>query len=534
MSNKGVHSFLLSLLISFLISILLVPSVYSECKVIPRPAEMKMNDGYFTVNQNTNILYDDTNPEIYPVAEYLAETINRASGFKLKVKKYSDNRGRNNSIIFSMADDCDVRGKEGYNLQVTSGSVQLYAEDASGLFWGMQTIRQLLPVEIENSFKAGENVTWTIPCLSIKDFPQYRWRGLMMDCSRTFQTLEYLRRYIDLLSYYKMNCFHLHLTDDNGWRIESRKYPKLNEIGSWRIEKDGSKSGGYYTQDELRELVAYAEKRQVMIIPEVEMPGHSVAAVASYPELSCKPGPFKVLPLPVTKLYEEGALCAGKEFTFRFLEDVLSEVIDIFPSPYIHIGGDECVKTHWEECEKCQERIRNEGLKDEDELQSYFIKRIEKFLNEKGKILIGWDEILEGGLAQNAAVMFWRAFKGLDGVMTPAMAGHDVVMSPTSHCYLDYNHEKISLQKAYSLEPTPKELPEDKTKHIIGVQGNMWTHLALTEPEVDKQIFPRLIALAEVAWTPDKRRNWEDFSNRILDHYRVLDLMGVKYTPHNK
>lgn len=498
--------------------------------VIPKPAVMEVSGGSFTLNPNTGIFINSASKEVMAIGNYLADKLNVPTGYSLRVKRAAMEEIPENSILLATSAEDKSSGEEGYELSVTEKSIVLRASNPCGLFRGVQTIRQLLPLEIESDCLVQKEIEWTIPCLKIEDTPRYGWRGLMLDCSRTFLTKEYIMRYIDLLAYYKMNRLHLHLVDDQGWRLEIRKYPNITETGAWAIKSDGVKVGGFYTQDEIKEIVAYAKARYIMVIPEIEMPGHSVEVVASYPEFSCRPGPFQVLTLPVTALYRDGALCAGNEATFEFLEGVLSEVINLFPAPFIHIGGDECVKDNWKECRKCQDRIRKEGLKDEDELQSYFIKRIETYLNANNRRLIGWDEILEGGLAPNAAVMFWRAFKGIDGALEPANAGHDIVMSPTSHSYLDYTHEKISLRKAYSYEPTPPGLSPEREKHILGVQGNMWTHIATLEPQIDAQIFPRLIALAEVGWSQKNVRNWEEFSRRIKSHYSRLDIMGVNYT----
>jgi hexosaminidase len=362
---------------------------------------------------------------------------------------------------------------------------------------------------------------------------------MLLDCGRHFMTKDFVKRYIDLLAYHKLNVLHWHLTEDQGWRIEIKKYPKLTEIGAWRqATRDdeqprdaAGRYGGFYTQDDIREIVAYAKSRFVTIVPEIEMPGHCQAALASYPELSCTGGPFQVG--TEWGVYDD-VYCAGNDHTFEFLQDVLTEVLDLFSSQFIHIGGDEVPKTRWKACPKCQARIKAEGLKDEAELQSYFVRRIERFLASKGRRLVGWDEILEGGLAPNATVQSWR---GMGGAIAAATAGHDVVSSPTSHCYLDYPQfpvvstqpvTVITLDKIYSFEPTPAELNAEQAKHILGAEGNMWTERA-PQDRVDYLVFPRLCALAEVTWSPKELRNWDDFATRMKAHYQRLDALGVRY-----
>jgi hexosaminidase len=365
-----------------------------------------------------------------------------------------------------------------------------------------------------------------------------------LDVGRHFFDKEFVKRYIDLIALHKMNTFHIHLTDDQGWRIEIKKYPRLTEIGSKRKESpmignrkkgDGTPYRGFFTQDDIREIVEYARKRYITVVPELEMPGHSLGALAAYPELSCTGGPHEVM----TRwgVFED-VYCAGNDKVFEFMEDVLTEVIELFPGEYIHIGGDECPKARWEKCPKCQARIKKEGLKDEHELQSYFVKRIEKFLNSKGRRLIGWDEILEGGLAPNASVMSWR---GTEGGIAAARSGHDVVMSPTTHCYFDYYQSKnrkqepeaiggfLPLDIVYSFEPVPAELAPEQRKHVIGAQGNVWTEYIHTPSDVEYMALPRMCALAEVVWTPAELKDWDDFRDRLDRFAERLDAMGVNY-----
>lgn len=469
--------------------------------IIPEPASLETRPGVFTPGQRTRIVADAGLQSAAPLL-----------GFRV---------GRTGEIILTTRDAKPSLGPEGYELTVTTNRVVIRAPQPAGIFYGTQTLRQLLP--------------GPIPCLHIEDQPRFQWRGALLDVGRHFFRKDFLKRYIDLLAFHKLNVLQLHLTDDQGWRVEIKKYPKLTRIGSWRAETtgDGKRHGGYYTQYDLREIVAYAAERHITIVPEIEMPGHSLSALAAYPELSCTGGPFKVR----TKWgIEPDVHCAGNEKTFEFLQNVLDEVMAIFPSEFIHIGGDECPKYRWKTCPKCQARIKTEGLKDEHELQSYFVRRIEKYLNSKGRRLIGWTEIREGGLARNAAIMDWKG-----GAVEAASEGHDVVMSPTTHCYFDYYQSQdkttepkaiggfLPLSKVYWFEPVPAKLAPEFHKHILGAQANLWTEYIPTPPQAEYMTFPRLCALAEVVWSPIAKRNWEDFSVRLTQHLKRLDALGVNY-----
>jgi len=386
--------------------------------------------------------------------------------------------------------------------------------------------------------------------MQISDYPRFSWRGLHLDVSRHFHDKEFIKKYIDLLALFKMNTFHWHLVDDQGWRVEIKKYPRLTEIGAWRVDhedlpwnsrpeqKPGEKAtiGGFYKQDDIREIVAYAAQRFITIVPEIEMPAHVSSALAAYPEYSCRQVPISVPSggiWPCTNIY-----CAGNDSTFLFLQDVLTEVMDLFPSKIIHVGGDEAEKTEWKRCPRCQARIRDEKLKDENELQSYFIRRIDKFLTEKGRILIGWDEILEGGLAENATVMSWR---GTEGGIDAARQGHNVVMTPVTHCYFDYYQsldkeieplafgEFTSLEKVYSFEPVPEVLTTDEAKHILGAQGNAWTEYMPASSHVEYMILPRAIALSEVAWSPATQKDYGWFLGRLENQLNLLHKKGYNY-----
>ena len=506
--------------------------------VIPQPVQMEVGRGIFDLDADTRIVLTNPTNEVQQLTESWARPIRATSGFNLQlVDTPSD--ASSNMITLRLSQDAS-HPAEGYRLNVTSDVVTVEAKTPAGLFYGLQTLTQLL--------SGGHSSGWSVPVVQIVDAPRFAYRGMHLDVGRHFFPVAFVKKYIDLLAMYKMNKFHWHLTDDQGWRIEIKKYPKLTEIGAYRKETvvgknferfdrpyvgDGQPHGGFYTQDEVREVVAYARARYIDVIPEIEMPGHATAALAAYPELACTDGPFDV---PTTWGIFEDVFCP-KEETFQFLEDVLTEVIALFPSQYIHIGGDEVPKVRWKESELAQEVITREGLTDEEELQSYFIKRIESFLQAQGRRLIGWDEILEGGLAPDATVMSWR---GMEGGIEAARQGHDVIMTPTSHCYFDYYQadpvqEPLAirgltpLEKVYSFEPVPENLSAEDAAHILGAQGNVWTEYMATTDHVEYMVFPRMLALAEVVWSPQELRNWEDFVQRLPAQLQHLDTLGVNY-----
>jgi hexosaminidase len=503
--------------------------------IVPRPAEMQIQPGVFCqLAPDLRVVFHVNDAEVRAVARYLATELSTRTGWPVTaVGPTAGSKRRPGGAEIELAIHARPElGQEGYALDVTPQGIKLQAGKARGLSRGVQTLRQLLTtVDVENASRSSTRRAWHVPCLTIRDKPRFRWRGMLLDCGRHFMSKEFIKRYIDLLAYHKMNVFHWHLTEDQGWRIEIKKYPKLTQIGAWR-GPDDERYGGLYTQDDVREIVAYARSHYVTIVPEIELPGHCTAALAAYPELSCTGGPFEVSRR--WGIHKE-IYCAGNDETFAFLEGVLSEVIELFPSEYVHIGGDEVPKDRWKGCPKCQARIKAEGLAGEDELQSYFIRRIEKYLNSRGRRLIGWDEILEGGLAPHATVQSWR---GMDGAIAAARAGHDVIVSPTSHCYLNFPQEPdpsapewmglIALEQIYSFEPTPPELTAEQARHVLGGEGNVWTEYAPQE-RVDYQAFPRLCALAEVLWSPKGQRDWDDFQERMTVHYRRLDALGVQY-----
>lgn len=510
--------FYLILVLSILnLSQILAQNFQSKINIIPQPTSIIEHNGYFEINNSTQIICDKKNQDI---ANYLKNILQPSTGYNLPVLELK-NENTTDAIIFKQEDEDSDLDNEGYQLNVSEKNVLIKANTDNGLFYAVQTLRQLLPVQVENRTKV-ENIEWKIPLVEIKDKPQFSWRGLNLDCCRHFMSKDFIKRYIDLLAYHKFNILHWHLTEDQGWRLEIKKYPELTSKGAFRIYDDGSTYGGFYTQEDVKEIVDYAASRFITVVPEIEMPGHSTAAVATYPNLSCTGEPFEVGTL--WGIYKD-IYCAGNEETFNFLENVLSEVIELFPSKYIHIGGDEAPKDRWKNCPKCQQRIKEEGLANEHELQSYFVKRIEKFINAKGKKIIGWDEILEGGLAPEATVQSWR---GVKGAIEAAKQGHDVIVSPTSNCYFDYPVDVTDLQKVYSFDPVPAELTEQERKHVLGSEGNMWSEYA-PQQLIDDRLFPRMLALSEVVWTYPKERNYEEFLQRLQKHYDRLDLLGVNY-----
>ncbi|MCB9208899.1 MAG: family 20 glycosylhydrolase [Ignavibacteriales bacterium] len=499
-----------------------------QISIIPKPDSLVVNGGEFTINNETAIVYDEQFKNYENLADYLNQRLS-VTNVKLNVKSELPS-----SNYMHFAFNGEIKNEEGYTFKSTTDGITISASNARGIFYGIQTLLQLLPAEIYSKEKSDLDLT--IQNVSIIDEPRFKYRGAHLDVGRHFYSTDDVKKYIDYIAMHKMNKFHWHLTEDQGWRIEIKKYPKLTEIGAWRKETmgDGKKHGGFYTQEEVKEIVKYAEDRFITVIPEIEMPGHSLGALAAYPELSCTGGPFEVE--TIFGVHKD-VYCAGNEKTFELLENVLLEVIDLFPSKYIHIGGDECPKDRWEKCSKCQARIHKEGLKNEHELQSYFIKRIEDFLLTKDRLIIGWDEILEGGLAPNATVMSWR---GIEGGIEAAKQGNDVIMTPTSHCYFDYyqgNPENepvaiggyLPLSKVYSYEPIPEELSEDEAKHVKGTQANVWSEYLPEFKDVEYMLLPRLAALSEVCWSPKEKRNLDDFLKRLSEQINRYEVAGINY-----
>jgi len=508
--------------------------------VVPLPQSVVEQSGKFILSPET-VIVADRGAKLE--ARYLAELLAPATGWRLPVQVFG--WFARQRIILNLSADPEATGPEGYSLQVTPSRVTIRAAQPAGLFYGIQTLRQLLPPQLESRQRVPA-LTWAVPCLEIKDRPSFGWRGLMLDVSRHFFGKAEVKQILDAMALHKLNTFHWHLVDDNGWRIEIKKFPKLTQLGAWRTDigfgldpkastaygPDG-RYGGFYTQEDIRELVAYAAAQHITVVPEIEMPGHSGAALTAYPEFSCAGSGFST---DMGAGIHASVYCAGKDETFIFLQDVLAEIFALFPGKYVHIGGDEVPKKNWQACPRCQARKQREGLKNEHELQSYFVRRMEKIVNAGGRNLIGWSEIREGGLAQNAAVMDW-----IGGAVEAAEAGHDVVMSPTKYCYFDYYQATnrtaepraiggfLPLQKVYAFEPMPTKLASQYQRHILGAQGNVWTEYIPSLQHVEYMTFPRLTALAEVAWSAPEGRSYENFRMRLELLLARLDAMGVKY-----
>ncbi len=504
-----------------------------QLSIIPQPLELEQKQGAYILHEKSIIQFDDSDAELTALAELFAQGLFERTGIRPQL---ASPRSVKTANTLTLQLTSDTLGDEGYRLTVSEDGITARAAKANGLFYAIQSIYQLLPI----GESANKGVA--IPAVEIMDKPRFGWRGLMLDVGRYFYSVDYIKKYIDYLAMHKMNVFHWHLVEDHGWRIEIKSYPKLTDVSAWRPSTNFQRGsyinhnphGGYYSHEDVREVVAYAQSRYVTVVPEIELPGHVLSALVAYPELSCTGGPFEI---PEQWAIQQDIYCAGNEQVFTFLESVLSEVVELFPSEIIHIGGDEAPKDRWKACPKCQQRIKDEGLKDEHELQSYFITRIEKFLNSKGKRIIGWDEILEGGLAPNAAVMSWR---GIKGGIEAARMHHPVVMSPTTHMYFDYfqgepYHEPnaigghLPLRKVYSYEPLPEELTPEEQQYIMGVQGNVWGEYIHSPDKCDYMTYPRGAALAEIAWSAMKHKDWEDFIRRLEDQYLRYEQVGINY-----
>jgi len=514
--------------------------------LIPQPVSRETIAGSFTLKPSTKIALNKNEPSIRNVAQYLSEHLSVPTGYKFEVSSSDNPKKLVNTILFELASPREkILGEEGYRLAITKKKVSIIANTPNGLFYGVQTLLQLFPPQIDSHHPISD-VAWKIDCGQILDYPRFAWRGLLLDVSRHFFTKEQVKNYIDTMARYKFNTLHLHLTDDQGWRIQIEKYPKLTDVGAWRVPRIGkwwefdppqpeekATYGGFYTHQDIRELVRYAQSQFITIVPEIDVPGHSMAALASYPNLSCTGGPFQVN--PGSRFYGtiENTLCVGNEEVFTFLDGVFSEVAELFPSPYIHIGGDEAFKGFWAKCPKCQECKKEHDLKSEDELQSYFVKRVEKILQAKGKLLIGWDEILEGGLAPNATVMSWR---GVKGGIAAAQMGHKVVMSPSPYYYLDlYQGDQVAepdtysmsrLRPCYEFDPVPAEIDPAL---VLGVQGNLWAEEVYNLRHAEYMTWPRGFAVAETGWSPKGKKDWSDFCLRLERQFQRLDAAQIKY-----
>jgi hexosaminidase len=517
----------------------------AEYNLIPFPAKFAGGEGSFTIESSTQLVYNIRDIKQKAAAVLLSDYLETAASVTLKQVPWTTTSAKGKNIVFQTHTQKKC-GPEGYVLRVFPDRIMIEAESAAGYFYAVQTFLQLLPTEIFST-KEVADLKLQVPSCDILDQPRFSYRGLHLDVSRHFMPVAFIKKYLDLMALHKLNTFHWHLTDDQGWRIEIKKYPNLTKIGSKRKETlighyfenypmqfDGQSHEGFYTQVEIREIVKYAQARYITIIPEIELPGHALAALAAYPHLGGEPD----------KKYEVGTkwgvfedVFIPTEPTFKVLQDVLTEVMLLFPSKYIHIGGDECPKEAWKNSEYCQNLIKRLNLKDEEGLQSYFIKRIEKFVNLKGRNIIGWDEILEGGLAPKATVMSWR---GIQGGIEAARQKHNVIMTPGEFMYLDHyqgdpNSEPLAiggylpLEKLYGYEPVPTELSADEEKYILGAQANVWTEYMSTPEKVEYMVFPRAVALADLTWTPKGPRNFEDFSYRLKSHLKRLDYLEVNY-----
>ena len=503
-------------------------TIYSQVNnIIPTPKEQTIKNGFMLIENNPEII---TNDKFKSASTLLKNTINELN--------LDNDEKPKNRIKFSYNKKLD---NEEYILKINSNLITISASSENGAIFGFQSLNQLMNLNLNNGAIKLKNQ-------EIKDSPRFKYRGMHLDVGRHMYPVDFIKKYIDGLAMLKFNNFHWHLTEDQGWRIEIEKYPELNNIGSFRDSTlighygdkprqfDKSRYGGFYTKKEIKEIVKYANKRGINVIPEIEMPGHSQAAVASYPMLGCSGEQVGVAPL--WGVFKE--IYCSKNETFDFLEDIIDEVVELFPSKYIHIGGDEAPKTNWKACGNCQNVIEREGLKDEYELQSYFITRMEKYINSKGKQIIGWDEILEGGLAPNATVMSWR---GISGGIEAAKMNHEVIMTPNAVCYLDHYQAKDTkneplaiggytpIEEIYNYEPIPSELDKSLHKYIIGAQGNVWTEYMKTSDHVEYMVFPRILALSEVVWA-DNRPSFEDFEKKVNDTYPILDRMNINYSQH--
>ena len=516
-------------------------AVKGDYGVVPLPQEVTLTNGNpFVLSPSTKIFYPEGNDKMKKNAEFLASYIKEITGYELATATGQPGKG------ISLVIDQSIQNPEGYQLTVSDNGIRIAGSTDAGVFYGIQTLRKSIPATAQ-----GMNVE--LPAATINDYPRFAYRGMMLDVSRHFFPVDSVKTYLDILALHNQNTFHWHLSDDQGWRIEIKKYPELTQIGSKRKETvighnsgtyDGKEYGGFYTQDQIRDVIDYAAERHITIIPEIDMPGHQLAALATYPELGCTGGPYDVWGQWGVA---DDVICAGNEKSMQFLEDVLSEVIDLFPSEYIHVGGDECPKVRWEKCPKCQARIKELGLKAdkdhtaEQRLQSYIINYAEQFLNGKGRQIIGWEEILEGGLAPNATVMSWR---GIEGGIEAVKHKHDAIMTPSSFLYFDYYQTMdtdneppaiggyVPLEKVYSYEPVPQILTPEEAKHIVGIQANLWTEYIPTYSQVEYMELPRMAALSEVQWTMPEKKEYADFLKRLPGLIAVYDINQYNYAKH--
>ncbi len=509
--------------------------------IIPQPVSIEYDDGCFQIGPETHVLAEN---EAAMEASKLIDALAPAMGFKLALTNASQRR--RGSITLELEKGPFKLGGEGYMLRITPRRILIRAKKPAGLFYGIQTLLQLLPEQVFSKTKA-EDVEWKVPCVRITDYPRFGWRGLLVDPARHFIPKQDLMRYIDIMALHKFNSLQIHLTDDQGWRIEIKRYPELTRTGAWMDfttiykideakEESEKRPGGFYSQDDIRRIVKYAAERYIKILPEIEMPAHTGAAIISYPEIGLYPE--KLGALPVLKRWNANErVLAPRPKTVEFMQNVLAEVMELFPNKYIHIGGDEANIGHWKKSEQMQAQKRELGLKDEAELHSWFISQMDSFLTRHGRRLVGWDEILQGGLAPGATVMSWR---GQQGGITAANAGHDVVMAPTSHTYFDYYQGppdkepkaiggNLPLEKVYGFEPIPKDIAAEKVGHVLGVQGQLWGEFISTAEHRYYMTYPRAAALAEIGWSPQASREYDKFLARLRCHLKRLDAAGVNY-----
>jgi len=500
-------------------------AINTNTYITPKPQHLVKKEGTFTLNNNTSFSFSDEKSKA--LASFFIDKIKGYTGIKLTI---AENKPEKNTIYLKLNDSLSINN-EGYNLTIDSKNILVEAKTHQGLFYGMQSVLQLIPLVSEEEKNTITSVV--IPTIEVEDEPTFSWRGIHLDVSRHFFSVEEIKKQLDVLALFKINKFHWHLTDDQGWRIEIKKYPELTEKG---IRVDGtSKEKEFYTQEQIKEVVAYAQERFIDVIPEIETPGHAVAALSAYPELACN-DKENYQPRELWGI-DYNIFCAGKENVFSFIKDVYDELIPLFPYKYYHVGGDEAPKKRWENCPLCQKRMQENGLKNEAELQSYFIARVEKILQEHDKIMIGWDEILEGGITPTTNIMSWQ---GEEGGIKAANAGHDVIMTPTAYSYLnfhqgDYRVEPmahgsyIPLEKVYNYNPIPEEIQEDKEKHILGMQGNHWTEYAYEGKDIEYYAYPRIIAIAELTWSGENTKNYNDFLVRLDNLYPTLDFYNINY-----
>ena len=512
--------------------------------VVPQPVELRQTGGEFVLTDQTTIVAEE---ELRGVAGALQGMLGPATGYALEV--VGEGRGPGAIVLRRSGRLTGRLGREGYRLTVQPEGVVIEGAEAAGVYWGCQTLRQLLPAEIYRPARV-EGMAWAMPCVEIEDCPRFSWRGLHLDVSRHFLPKEFVKKYLDLMALHKLNVFHWHLTDDQGWRLEVKRYPRLTEVGAWRRQTqvgrsrerprrfDGKPHGGYYSQADVREIVAYARERFITVLPEIDVPGHTQAAIAAYPQLgAARPGG----PAPEVLTYWGGCevVLNATEETMAFVQGVLEEVLELFPGAYIHVGGDEVDRALWREDARTAERLGELDLKSLEELQGWFVRRLDAFLTERGRRLVGWDEILEGGLAAGATVMSWR---GEAGGVAAARAGHDVVMTPADFTYFDHyqgdpNAEPLAiggftpLERVYGYEPIPPELTAAQARHVLGAQGQLWTEYVPDARRAEYMAYPRACALAEVVWTPAERKHYQDFLRRLETHLKRLTALDVNYRP---